>query len=58
MLVTAGLNQVNCGTLMVAWWILFNDGDVVVTPHTLHPPPHTPQRLATPTTSTVLNGMN
>ena len=38
MLVTAGLNQVDCGTSMVAWRILFNDGDgdVVVTPHALH----------------------
>ena len=58
MLVIAGLNQVGCGTLMVAWRILFNDGDsdVVVTPHIL-PPPHTPPQQATSTTSTVLNGM-
>jgi len=35
-LVTAGLHQIDCGTSMVAWRILFNDGDVVVSPHALH----------------------
>ena len=32
MFVTARLNQINCGTSMVAWRILFHDddGDVVV----------------------------
>jgi len=62
-LVTAGLHQIDCGTSMVAWRILFNDGDVVVTPHTHSIPPllphiHTPRRLTTPITSAVLNGMN
>mmetsp|Transcript_11652 Transcript_11652/g.12735 ORF Transcript_11652/g.12735 Transcript_11652/m.12735 type:complete len:83 (-) Transcript_11652:595-843(-) len=42
-LVTAGLHQIDCGTSMVAWRILFNDGDgdVVVTPHLLHSTPLT-----------------
>jgi len=42
-LVTAGLNQSDCGTSMVAWraGCLFDDGDVVVAPHsTPFPPPH------------------
>jgi len=37
----------HCGRSMVAWQILFDDGDVVVSPHALlHSHPH-------PTTSTV-----
>ena len=60
-LVIAGLNQIDCGTSMVAWRILFNDGDgdgdVVVSPHALHSIPPPSPRRATPTTSTVLNKM-
>ena len=42
MLVTAELNQIDCGILMVAYWILFDDGDgdVVLSPHVLPLYPH------------------
>ena len=50
-LVTAGLHQIDCGTSMVAWRILFNDGDVVVTPHTLHSAHHTHTHTHPTTTS-------
>ena len=32
---TAGLNQIDCCTLIVAWRILFHDGDAVVSLHEL-----------------------
>ena len=44
-LVTAGLSKIDLGILIVAWRILFDDGDsdVVVSPHTLHSLP--PRRV-------------
>ena len=43
-LVKAGLHQIDCGTSMVGWRILFNDGsgDVDVSPHALHSIPPSP----------------